>query len=489
MRFKLSTLCRQLETAAGKRLRQFVFPSVGLDLLYPFAAAIADEADDALQGEFHRQEEIDPPGAEVPDEARQGPQGQGNEPDAAGIRQEQKAGVAPAPQDALGNDEGHHLHGQHEIGDLQHLPGDGLRLRLDGVKAHIGPREGQEDGDDRQAEEEGQEDIGVALALGLGQVPFPDGVADHDRAGPGKAAVEDGDEAHQAAGNGIGGADLRGDVTVDHAYQSKAQTQQGIAEQHRQAEFHILPPKLPAGAEEMPEPEAEGVLLHGEVAEDEEELENPGNDGAHGSPQQLQPGGAQLAENEDPVEKEVQEKGDGGADQGDAHLPHAAHEIGGGGAEAGEEEGGPDEAHIGPAPEDDRFVAGEGPEQQPGPDHPQQGEYEADRRRHPQGHGRRSEHGFPLFPAPELAGHDHRAAAQAHADELEKGIGLVGEGRRSDADLPEGADHDIVQKVDAHGDELLEDHRQHEQQRLFIESPVPQYEHRFALRWDAFAPL
>ena len=412
----------------------------------------------------------------MPDEARQGPQRQGNEPDAAGIRQEQEAGVAPAPQDALGNDEGHHLQGQHEIGDLQHLPGDGLRFRLDDIKAHVGPREGKEDGDHDKAEEEGQEDIGVALALGLGQVPFPDGIADDDGRRPGEAAVEDGNKAHQAAGDGVGGADLRGNVAVDDAHQGEAQAQQGVAEEHRQAEFHILLPQLPAGAEKMLQPEAEVVLLHGEVAEDEEEFKGAGDDGAHGGAQQLQPGGAQLAEDEDPVEKEIQEKGDGGADQRHAHLAHAAHEIGGGGAEAGEEEGGPDEAHVGPAPLDDRGVAGEGPEHQPGPGHSQQGENEADGRRHPQGHGRRGEHGLALFPAPELAGHDHCAAAQPHADELEEGVSLVGEGRGGDGDFPEGADHDIVQEVDAHGDKLLEDHRQHEQRRLFVKAPVPENE-------------
>ena len=107
----------------------------------------------------------------------------------------------------------------------------------------------------------------------------------------------------------------------------------------------------------------------------------------------------------------------------------------------------------------------------------QQGEHQADDRRHPQGQGCRGQHGLPFLPSPELAGHDHRAAAQSHADELEEGVGLVGKGRRGDGHLPEGADHQVVQKVDADGDELLEDHRQHEQERLLVKVLVSEIEH------------
>ena len=63
-----------------------------------------------------------------------------------------------------------------------------------------------------------------------------------------------------------------------------------------------------------------------------------------------------------------------------------------------------------------------------------------------------------LAAAPELGGHDDGAAAETHADELENGIKLVGQRGGGDLRLAEGADHDVVQEVDARRDELLQHH-------------------------------
>ena len=102
----------------------------------------------------------------------------------------------------------------------------------------------------------------------------------------------------------------------------------------------------------------------------------------------------------------------------------------------------------------------------------EKGEQGADGRGHLQRHGRGGAHGVVFLSSPELAGHYHRAGAQAHANELEEIVYLVPEGGGGDGYLPEGSYHEVVQEVYANRYELLQHHRKQQCEGLFKESPV-----------------
>ena len=99
------------------------------DLFDPFAAVQADHAPDGFQYLVDLQEEIDPEGGQVQDQAGQDAEGQRRDPKEHVVGDHQDLGITATAQDTFGHDTVGGLE-QHDDGDRAHqLSGDvgGLR--------------------------------------------------------------------------------------------------------------------------------------------------------------------------------------------------------------------------------------------------------------------------------------------------------------------------------------------------------------------------
>ena len=313
----------------------------------------------------------------------------------------------------------------------------------------------------------------LARAIAPSPMVFPMTMAD------GHAHVDHSRKLDQGSGYGLGRGNLRGDMAVDHACQRQAQAQQHIAEQHRQAEMHVLLQQRSGGEQKALQSETDPLLPEHKIPEDKEEFKHTGDHSADGGAHQFQSGRAQLAKDKYPVKEQVQNKCHGGADQRDIDLSHAPHQIRGGGAESRQKERQSDQPHIGYACPNHVRIVGKNPEDPVRTADGKDGEHRADQGCNTQRDGCGDTHGLDLLPAPELAGHHHGAGAEAHTDELEEGIYLIPECGSSDRRFSKSPDHQVVHKVDAYGDQLLKDHRRHQDQRAPVKVRRFSYKQRF----------
>ena len=242
----------------------------------------------------------------------------------------------------------------------------------------------------------------------------------------------------------------------------QTEAKQSIADENGDREVDILTPQGTAPGQEVRQTEIQIGVFQGEVSEYDGELEDAGDDCAHCRTEDLQPGSAQLTEDEHPVEEDIREEGHGRANQRDVDLAGASQQIGGGGRQAGQKEGGAQKTKVGDTCPNDIRLVGVQSQDETGSAHGDQSEKCTDAQGHLDGHGGCGFQSFAILLTPELGREHHGTGAKSHADELEDRVEGIAEGYTGNIDLTEPTDHDIVQEVDTTGDQLLENNRSHQ---------------------------
>ena len=261
-------------------------------------------------------------------EPRQNAQGNGRHPQEQDVPRHEEAGVAARPEHALGEHRVHGLENDDEPNGVHQLPGDFLGFRRHLVIVDDGPPQQQDQPRREAAQQEAEAQEGVALALGFFQVALAHGVAGDDAAGIGDALGEHGGKLLHDGGHGVSRHKGFPDAAHHHGHGVVAQGQQAVADEHGNAHAEVFPGQVAALHADVPDPVGDLFVLEEEIAADEYQLKHPGDQRAQRGPGDFHARRAQMAEDEHPVEEDVDEEGEDGAEQRDFHLPHAAQHDG-----------------------------------------------------------------------------------------------------------------------------------------------------------------
>ena len=372
------------------------------------------------------------------------------------IRHHEKAGIAAAPQHALGHDVVA-AHENHDEPHRQHqLTGDFLGLGGHLIHPDDRPAEQHDEPACQHADARAQHKEGDALLLGAFCVALAQRVPDDDAAGLTDALREGGGKLLRHRGDGVGRHKRRADVPHHHRHRIVAKTQQRVADEHRQADAQIFPQQAAAAAEQVLHPIADAFFHKQKAAENDGAFHRPADEGAQRRTGHAHGGRAEFAENKDVVGPHVHKKGGNAGQQRQTGLAHAAQHQRGGQRKAGEPVGGDRPEKIHGAQLQQRGLGGV--QGQNGAGHGQRCQRKAggNDKAEPQHDGDGLLQAGHIALAPEPGGEHRRAHAHAHAADLKQRDELVRQRHRAERLFPQPPHHDGVHHVHAHGNHALQ---------------------------------
>ena len=95
------------------------------------------------------------------------------------------------------------------------------------------------------------------------------------------------------------------DMPHEHRNRTVPHSEQRIADQHRNAYFHIFPDKIAAAGAEIPDRVPDICFVFPEIKDDQRTFYQSGQQRSQCGAGDLHPGRSQFAENEHPVKKEI----------------------------------------------------------------------------------------------------------------------------------------------------------------------------------------
>ena len=258
----------------------------------------------------------------------------------------------------------------------------------------------------------------------------------------------------------------------DGCQHGHAQAPQTLVEEHGGGVLEKVPGDDSAGPQQElwlqgHPPVPQGVDRHN--GEFRDAGQQRGQSGA-GDPQG---GGAQLAENEDVVQKRVQQHGDGEHHHAHEGIFRAALHADIDGAGGVEHVADAHDAHVGGAQLHQQGVVGDQGHDAPGEQQQRQRHQGGDGQAKVQGHAGAAVDGALVALAPVLAHQDGLAAEKAEDDDLDQEDGGVGGGDGGELVAAQKSHHEGVHKAQGGGDEILQDQRERQLTKILVKAGAP----------------
>ena len=267
---------------------------------------------------------------------------------------------------------------------------------------------------------------------------------------------------------------LPGDEHVAHngGHHGGAQAPQGLVDQHGGGVAGEVGEDRPAGPQQGAKPQGHPAVQQG-IDQGDEELHNPGGQGGQGRAGDPQSRGAELAEDQDVIQKGVQEHGAGEDRHAHEGILRAALHADVHGADGVEDVADAHDPDVGSPQGDQLGVVGHKAHDELRKAEEDQGHQGRDGHACVDGHPHAAVDGLHIPLAPVLAHQDGKTADEAEDDDLHQEDGGVGRGDGGELRLSQQAHHEGVHEAQGSGDEVLQNQRQSQKKQPLVKAGGP----------------
>jgi len=406
---------------------------------------------------------------------RQIPQRNGSDPKKENVTQHQEFRIPAGTKHAFGENGVHGLENNDDDNRIHQLKGDGFCLGGNFVVVDNGGAQKEDNQRSHATDDKTEEQEGVALPLRLFVVTFAHGVACDDTACVGNALCKYRAQLLHHRSHRVSRHKGLADSAHDHSDGVVAQSQQRIGDQHRNADAEILSCEIAAACCQIAKTVCNAAIDEKEVTADETKLKYAGNQGAQRRTGDFHTRGAQMTEDEDPVEEDIDEKGENRAGKRNLDLADTAEDNGTSQGKPHAVVGGDHPAQIGGAVCNDFGITRGVDRHDPlGGGDSNHGKGGGKDKKEPQHDGNCFFEGVIILHSPETGSEDVCPHTDAHAANLKQGDKLSRQGRGGQLSISHFAEHDGVHEVDSHGDQRLQGNGNGNFQHLSIKRPIAQ---------------
>ena len=409
------------------------------------------------------------------DKGRQQSRGHRHNPKRGQVTEEGKAGISAAPEQA---DNAHTGDGDKTDDDSQHgqhIPGQQLGFFRDVVEADGRIPDQQDDASSQNPHDHRQPPEPANPLGGSFHVACADGVAYDDSSCVGHTEDDHGGELVDHRGNLAGRNHMGAQPAQNHGLDRDTHRPQHLIAGYRQAVFQVVPEEGHVKAEKVPGPHSQPLVNEENIAAHQQKFGGTGDQGRQRGTFNAHLGRTQVAEDEDPVEEDVDHQTGDGVDHSNPDNGHAAQ-----GAEQGR---GKAEQHIGPAhnPQvggaagDNLRVRGVNLHDGFGENQHRQHQQQAHHHCHLHHHGDDDFDGLNLSFSPILSVEDTGAAGKAEDQQVKNEEGLVCQGGGGQLGLSHCTQHHRVHHLGGQGNQVLGHHGQRQGNQYLQKGTVCQH--------------